>query len=122
VLLRKENRYAVVTSERKRVSPAGKNRKKSKFGNHNLDMANLRLALEQGYAIAGRKCQALAFYFPYEFALCSQKAESDLGLYMISVLANRMRLHNADFRFENVLIHKMCQNSILRSAILVAEC
>jgi len=40
---------------------------------------------------------------------------------MTSVLAKRMQLHNADFRFKNVFGRKICRRSALRSSIFFAN-
>jgi len=69
---------------------------------------------------AGGKRRALAFYVSvricYMFPMSQCRGESDLGLCMTSVLAKRMRLRSANFRFLNVLGRKIRRKSALRSA------
>jgi len=52
---------------------------------------------------AGGKRRALAFYLSVQifcvFLMSKCRGESDLGLFMTLVLANRMPLRSADFRF-----------------------
>ena len=71
--------------------------------------------------VAGSKRRALAFYFPiriwFVFSISKCRGESDLGLCMSSVLAQRMRLRNADFRFKNVFGRKIHRKLALRSGI-----
>jgi len=61
----------------------------------------------------GRKRQALAFYFSirirYVFSISKCRGESGLGLCVSSVLAKRMRLRSADFRFKNVFGRRICR-------------
>jgi len=70
----------------------------------------------------GDKRRALAFHFSvricYMFLKSKCRGESDLVLCMTSVLAKRMRLSSADFRFSNVFGRKIRRNSAVRTDIL----
>jgi len=74
---------------------------------------------------AGGKRRALGFYFfvriCYVYLMSKCRGESDLGLCMTSVLAKRIPLRSADFRFLNAFGRKIRRKSALRSGILFAS-
>ena len=76
--------------------------------------------------VAGSKRRALAFCFPvriwyYVFLISICRGKSDLGVFMTSVLAKRMRPRSADFQFKNVFGRRIRCKSTLRSRILFAS-
>jgi len=70
--------------------------------NSNVILTGQTCGQRSGMA-AGGKRRAIAFYFPvrilYAFQMSKCRGESDLGLCMTSVLAKKMPLRSADFRF-----------------------
>jgi len=72
--------------------------------------------------VAGSKCRALAFYcfveIWYVFPKSKCRGESDLGLCTSPVLAKRMWLRSADFRWNCVFGRKFCRKTALRRCIL----
>jgi len=76
--------------------------KKIVRSNSNVILTQQTCGQRSGMA-AGGKRRALAFYFSirifHVFLKSKCKGEADLGLCMTSVLANRMPLCSADFRF-----------------------
>ena len=77
-----------------------------------------------GMAVGGKR-RALLSIFPvricYMFLMSQCRGESDLGLCMTSVLAQRMLLRSTDFRFLNVFGRNIHRKSVLRSGILFAS-
>jgi len=75
--------------------------------------------------VSGSKHRALEFQFSvriwYVFLISICREESDLCLYMTSVLTKRMQLHKANFRYKNVFGRKIRRKSALRSHMLFAS-
>jgi len=77
--------------------------------------------------VAGSKCRALVFHFSvriwYMFLISISRGKSDPGVCMpvTSVRAKRVQPHSADFRFQHVFGHRICQKSALHSRILFAS-
>jgi len=80
--------------------------------NSNVILTQQTCGQRSGMAAVSKR-RALAFYFSvricYVFLMSQCRGESDLGLCMTSVLAKRMLLRSADFRFLNVFGRKILE-------------
>ena len=84
-----------------------------------LDATNLRPALEQSCVWLSTPSARILFSVKmcYVFFKSKCRGKSDLGLCMSLVVAKRMRLRSANFRFKNMFDRRICQKSALRSRI-----